>query len=112
MQEDFTKEIITFFETIEKYYGSKIEVSIGLFSEKEISNNSLATWNLLEFNLIQSGYRKTGDKFMVEGNGIYFELSAEKLINFKQTGRHKFEFIEQYNESLYRITKMRFHYKY
>ena len=85
MQNDFNKEIISFFETIEKYYGSKIEVSIGLFSEKEISNNSLATWNLMEFNLIQSGYRKAGDKFMVEGKGVYFELSAEKLIDFKQT---------------------------
>jgi hypothetical protein len=27
-------------------------------------------------------------------------------------GRHKFEFIEQYSETVFRITKIRFHYKY
>jgi len=49
---------------------------------------------------------------MLEGNGTYYEISAEKIISFTQNGRNKFEFIEQYNETFFRITKIRFHYKY
>ena len=49
---------------------------------------------------------------MLEGNGNYFEIAAEKLIDFKQPGRNKFEFIEQYGETVFRITKISFHYKY
>jgi hypothetical protein len=29
---------------------------------------------------------------------VYFEISASYLIDFKQTGRHKYEFIEQHRQ--------------
>lgn len=104
--------IIDFFEKIDKYYGSKTEVTQGLFSKLDDVNAALTTWNLSEFQLIRSAYRNNGGKFMFEGNGNYFEIAAEKLIDFKQPGRNKFEFIEQYGETVFRITKIRFHYKY
>ena len=110
--ENLRKGIIDFFENIEKYYGCKTEITQGLFSEINNHDADLTTWNLSEFELIQSAYRNSGNKFMLEGNGIYFEISAEQIIDFKQTGRNKFEFIEQYSESVFRITKIRFHYKY
>lgn len=107
----FQQDIINFFENISKYYGSKIEITISLSSQVEnISTES--TWNLFEFILSQSAYRNEGNKFMFEGNSIYFEISAQHLIDFKQNGRNKFEFIEKYSETVFRITKIRFHYKY
>jgi type I site-specific restriction-modification system R (restriction) subunit len=110
--EKLNDNIITFFETIEKYYGSKTEITSGLFSKLDDVNAALTTWNLSEFQLIRSAYRNNGGKFMFEGNGNYFEIAAEKLIDFKQPGRNKFEFIEQYGETVFRITMIRFHYKY
>ncbi len=110
--EEINQKIIDFFEQIEKYYGCKTEVTEGLFSEIEDIDADHTTWNLSEFELVRSAYRKNGLKFMIEGSGNYYELSADKIIDFKQPGRHKFEFIEQYSGTVFRITKIRFHYKY
>ncbi len=106
------REIIDFFENIEKYYGSKTEIMQGLCSELDNLDPHLTAWNLLEFPLARSAYRNSGDKFMLEGKGTYFEISAERIIGFKKTGRNKFEFIEQYGDTVYRITKISFQYKY
>lgn len=104
--------IIDFFENIQKYYGSKTEITQGLFSDPDNLDAHLTAWNLAEFDLVRSAYRNSGGKFMMEGTGMYFELSAERIIDFRKTGRNKFEFIEQYGETVFRITKINFHYKY
>jgi len=111
-RETFRLGIIDFFESIDKYYGVKTEITQGLFSELDSLDANLTAWNLSEFELIRSAYRNTGDKFMLEGKGTYYEISAEKIIDFKKTGRNSFEFIEQYGVGVFRITKIRFHYKY
>lgn len=49
---------------------------------------------------------------MMEGQKLYYEIAADKIVLFKQVGRHKFECVEKYSEAVYRITKIRFHYKY
>jgi hypothetical protein len=110
--EELKLEILAFFETIEKYYGSKTEISECLCIDIENFIPENATWNLQEFELVRSAYRKTGEKFMLEGKGFYFEIAAEKIIGFKKLGRNKFEFTEQYGLETFRITKIRFHYKY
>jgi hypothetical protein len=110
--ENLNSDVIHFFEEIQKYYGCKTEITQGLFSEIDNLDADLTTWNLSEFELIRSAYRNNGGKFMLEGNGTYFEISGEKIISFKQSGRNKVEFIEQYSETVFRITKIRFHYKY
>ncbi len=110
--DELNQNLIAFFETIEKYYGSNTEITEGLFSESDDLDANLTTWNLSEFHLIRSAYRNNGKRFMFEGNKMYYEISGERIIDFKQPGRHKFEFVEQYSESVFRITKIRFHYKY
>ena len=110
--ETFRLEIIGFFENIQKYYGCKTEITQGLFSGLDNLDANLTAWNLSEFELVRSAYRKSGDKFMLEGKGTYYEISAQKIINFKKAGRNKFEFVEQYDDTVFRITKIRFHYKY
>lgn len=109
---DTSAKILLFFESISKYYNCKTEITEGIVSNIENLNAEKATWNLSEFILVRSAYRKTGNKFMLEGEGLYYEMAAEKITEFKQPGRNKFEFIEQYSESVFRITKIRFHYKY
>ena len=49
---------------------------------------------------------------MMEGEKMYYEISAKNIVNLTQPGRHKFEFKEQYSETIFRITKIRFHHKY
>jgi hypothetical protein len=110
--ENFRQEILLYFENITKYYGSKTEITVGLCIDIDSLDANLTTWNLSEFELVRSAYRNNGGKFMLEGNGTYYEISADRIIDFKQTGRHKYEFIEKYSESVFRITKIRFHYKY
>jgi len=110
--EALNTDIISFFEKIEKYYGCKTEITEGLYSKLEDFDANLTTWNLSEFELIRSAYRKNGERFLFEGDKMYYEISGERIIDFKQPGRNKFEFIEQYSESVFRITKIRFHYKY
>jgi hypothetical protein len=110
--ENLNSDVIRFFEEIQKYYGCKTEIMQGLFSEIDNLDADLTTWNLSEFELIRSAYRNNGGKFMLEGNGTYFEISGEKIISFKQSGRNKVEFVEQYSETVFRITKIKFHYKY
>lgn len=112
LAEKLQTAVISFFENIEKYYGSKTEINESLYVQKDNSDASDATWNLLEFNIIRSAYRTKGDRLMLEGHQVYYEISAEKLISFKQIGRNVFEFIEKYGDSVYRITKIRFHYNY
>lgn len=104
--------ILDFFENVEKYYGSKTELTQGLVSDPDQLDAHQTAWNLSEFELIRSAYRNSGDKFMFEGRGTYYEISAERIIDFRKTGRNKVEFVEQYSESVFRITKIRFHYKY
>ena len=110
--EELNSKIISFFETVEKYYGCKTEITEGLYSDLDHLEANLTTWNLSEFDLIRSAYRNNGNRFMFEGNKMYYEISGERIVAFKQPGRNKFEFIEQYSESVFRITKIRFHYKY
>lgn len=110
--EELNTVIISFFENIEKYYGCKTEITEGLFSKLDDLNANLTTWNLSEFDLIRSAYRNNGNRFMFEGDKMYYEISGERIIEFKQSGRNKFEFIEKYSDTVFRITKIRFHYKY
>jgi hypothetical protein len=110
--EELNLNIVAFFESIQKYYGCKTEITEGLFSDYDDLDANLTTWNLSEFDLIRSAYRNNGKRFMFEGNKMYYEISGERIIDFKQPGRHKFEFIEQYSESVFRITKIGFQYKY
>ncbi|MDI9257413.1 MULTISPECIES: hypothetical protein [Flavobacterium] len=105
-------EIIAFFETIDRYYTSKTEITEGLCTDIETLDANFTTWNLSEFELIRSAYRMNGEKFMMEGRHMYYEISADRIISFQQKGRHKFEFIEQYSDTVFRITRIRFHYKY
>jgi hypothetical protein len=106
------QKIIQFFENIEKYYGCKTEITEGLYCKSEINNPDFTTWNLSEFTLIRSGYRNNGERFMFEGEKMYFEISAKNIISLEEPGRNKFDFIEQYSETVFRITKIRFHHKY
>jgi hypothetical protein len=110
--EELNTSVLSFFENIEKYYGCKTEITEGLFSELNNLDANLTTWNLSKFELIRSAYRKNGGRFMLEGDTMYYEISGEKIIDIKQPGRHKFEFIEQYSETVFRITKIIFHNKY
>lgn len=110
--EELNLKIVAFFETIEKYYGCKTEITEGLFSDYGDLDANLTTWNLSQFDLIRSAYRNNGSRFMFEGQTMYYEISGERIIDFKQPGRHKFEFIEQYGETVFRITKIKFNSKY
>ena len=110
--ENINSKVILFFENIEKYYGCKTDITEGLTSKDTNFDTDLTTWNLSEFTLLRSAYRNNGNKFMLEGNGLYYEISASAIVSFNQPGRNKFEFIEQYGDSVFRITKIRFHYKY
>ncbi|MCL9807800.1 hypothetical protein [Flavobacterium luminosum] len=109
--EETRQEILDFFETIEKYYGCKTEITEGLCKSSSF-NPDFSTWNLFEFHLIRSAYRTQGDRFMLEGNGMYYEMDAGSIVALTKTGRNKFEFIEQLGDTIFRITKIRFHYKY
>lgn len=92
--EALRSDIIAFFETIQKYYGCKTEITQGLFSELDHLDADLTAWNLSKFELIRSAYRNSGGKFMLEGKGTYYEITAERIIDFKKNGRNKVEFIE------------------
>ncbi len=109
---ELNENVLAFFENIQKYYGSKTEITEGLSTDLENFDAKSTTWNLSEFELIRSAYRENGKKFMLEGNGLYYEISASNLISFEKLGRNKFEFIEKYAETVFRITKIRFHFKY
>lgn len=110
--EEIKEKIIYFFENIEKYYGCKTEITEGLTTDADHFDANLTTWNLSEFNLLRSAYRSNGAKFVLEGDGMYYEIAANQIIMLKEPGRNKFEFIEQYGANVFRITKIRFHYKY
>ncbi|HSD15233.1 MAG TPA: hypothetical protein VLB74_11340 [Flavobacterium sp.] len=111
-QEEFYTDILHFFEDIDKYYGCQTDITEGICASSGDFSADYTTWNLFEFDLIRSAYRYTGDRFMLEGNGMYYEISARSIISFIQSGRNKFEFVEQLGDNVYRVTKLRFHYKY
>jgi len=109
---DNREKVISFFESIDKYYGCKTEITEGLYTRSEDFDANFTTWNLCEFELIRSAYRNTGERLMMEGEKMYYEISARLIIDFKQPKRHTYEFVEQYAESVFRITKIRFDSKY
>ncbi|OYU84697.1 MAG: hypothetical protein CFE24_05195 [Flavobacterium sp. BFFFF2] len=104
----FEETILSFFETIPEYYGCQTEVSITLCDDPSQTELHDATWMIATFELARAAYRHRGDRLMMEGPGFYFELSASRLCHFHQKGRHKFEFIEDYGNGLFRLTKIRF----
>lgn len=110
--EELNAAIILFFENIEKYYDSKTEITEGLLTDSENLDSKQITWNLSEFTFIRSAYRENGERFMFEGDKMYYEISAKNIIKLESSGRNKFEFIEKYGDTVFRITKIRFHYKY
>lgn len=110
--EETNLKILEFFEVIEKYYGCKTELTEGICASSDDFSPDLTTWNLFEFELVRSAYRNHGARFMMEGSGMYYEIDARSIVSLTQPGRNKFEFIEKLGENVYRITKLRFHYKY
>lgn len=110
--EETNIKIIEFFENIEKYYGCITEITEGLISGVDHFDANHTTWNLSEFTLIRSAYRNNGGKFMMEGDKMYYEIGATTIVSLEEPGRNKFEFIERYGDSVFRVTKIRFHYKY
>ena len=102
-------QVIDFFQNIPKYYGCKTEITEGLYARSDDFNAHITTWNLSEFTLIRSAYRNAGDRLMMEGEKMYYEISAAVIVDFKQPARHVFEFVELYGGSVYRITKVKFH---
>ena len=109
---ELRERVVAFFEEIQKYYGSVTEITEGLYSHEEVFDANFTTWNLSEFTLIRSAYRNSGARLMMEGEKMYYEISAERLVDFKQPGRHVYEFVEVYGLNVYRITKIRFQYRY
>ncbi len=105
-------KLIDFFENIPKYYGCRTEITEGLYSRYDDFDANLTTWNLSEFVLLRSAYRNGGDRLMMEGEKMYYEMSARLIFDFKQPARNTFEFVELYGNSVFRITKIKFHYKY
>ena len=105
-------KVLAFFENIQQYYGVKTEITDGLYSRWDDFDASLTTWNLSEFTLVRSAYRKNGDRFMIEGEQRYYEISAKLIVDFKQPRRHTYEFVELYGTDVYRITKIKFDSKY
>ncbi len=112
ISETSREKVVLFFESIDKYYGCKTEITEGLHSSSEDFVANAATWNMCEFELVRSAYRNKGERLMMEGEKMYYEISAERIIDFKHPKRHTYEFIEQYGESVFRTTKIRFHSKY
>lgn len=112
MANELNLKVIAFFETIDKYYGCKTQITEGLYSKAEDFDINFTTWNLSEFVLLRSAYRNNGARLMMEGEKMYYEISARLIIDFKQPGRHTFEFVEQYSDTVFRITKIKFYYKY
>lgn len=110
--ENINSRIIHFFENIEKYYGCPTEITAGLYSKSEDFDINFTTWNLSEFILVRSAYRNNGARLMMEGEKMYHEISAKLIIDFKQPGRNTYEFVEQYSDTVFRITKIKFHSKY
>lgn len=110
--EELRDNILDFFEHIEKYYGCATEITEGLMTNTEEVEAENTTWNLSEFQLVRSAYRNVGNRFMLEGAGVYYEIAAEKIIDFKNPGRHKYEFVEIYGYGVYRITRLHFRSKY
>ncbi len=112
----FTKminqEILLFFENIPKYYGSVTEITETFCEDANHFDKNNSTWNLSEFILVRSGYRKAGGRFMIEGQKMYVEISAQNIVSVDQLGRNHFRFIEQYGNGFFRILKIRFQYKY
>lgn len=106
------KKVVSFFENIDSYYGSRTEITEGLYSRLDEFDPNKTTWNLLEFDLIRSAYRNGGDRLMLEGKNTYYEISAVKLVDFKKPGRHSYEFVELYGDMVYRITRITFSNKY
>jgi len=88
------------------------EITEGLYSKAEEFDMDHTTWNLSEFTLIRSAYRDAGARLMIEGEKMYYEISANLIIDFKQPARHTYEFVEQYGIMVFRITKIKFHSKY
>lgn len=110
--ESLRATILDFFEQIEKYYGCTTEITAGIMSSTDDIEAENTTWSLSEFQLVRSAYRSAGNRFMLEGTGVYYEIAAEKIIDFKHPGRHKYEFVEQYGFSVYRITRLHFRSNY
>jgi len=109
---DLREQVVSLFENIQKYYGDLTEITEGLYSHGDTFDANLTTWNLSEFTLIRSAYRTSGARLMMEGEKMYYEISAERLVDFKHPARHTYEFVELYGINVYRITKVRFNSKY
>ncbi len=112
MNENLKTQILLFFQDIEKYYGCKTEITSGIYSQTEMLSAKNTTWNLSEFNLLRSAFRREGERIMMEGEKMYYEISATSIIDFKHPARHSFEIVEAYGGSTFRITKIKFHSKY
>ena len=69
------EKVILFFETIDKYYGCKTEITEGLHTSSKDFDANTATWNMCEFDFIRSAYRNNGERLMMEGEKMYYEIS-------------------------------------
>ncbi len=86
ISDDTRQKVLLFFEEIAYYYGCATEITEGLYARTDEFNAHGTTWNLSEFTLIRSAYRSAGARLMMEGEKMYYEISAERLVDFKTAG--------------------------
>ena len=77
ISETSREKVVLFFESIDKYYGCKTEITEGLHSSSADFDANAATWNMCEFELVRSAYRNKGERLMISNipNATHTNLS-------------------------------------
>jgi hypothetical protein len=84
--EELNQNLLSFFETIEKYYGCETEITEGLFNDQQDLDPEFTTWNLSKFDLIRSAYRKKATDLCWKARACIMKFRVSELLPSNNRG--------------------------
>ncbi len=108
MSQDLKEKLISFFEGCESLKGKRIYVKEYISTNKCNFDRHFSTYSEMEFELRDFGVRISGGRAMFIGENQSYEIGSDLLIKFENQGDNKYELVEQYSESVFRKTILKF----
>ncbi len=109
LDKELISEVFDFYEKIEQYFGSHIEIRTALGTNETNFDRHFTSFSIMQFKLTDFGVRFSGNRAMFMGEKQSYEIANDCLCSFsKNEQKNEFEFLEKYNEKIYRRSMVRF----
>ena len=108
MNDKVQKLVLDFIAKCEGFYGKTLKIHEAITIAPRLFDRHSTTYSTSAFILKRVGWRVSGGMLMLEGETFFYEISASRIVELNESEDTKFEIFEQYTDTCYRRSNLRF----